>query len=105
MSIPKCTHSWVVHLRLKGDLIRSLVAFILISKDAVTRLNSLLSPKKKTDTSLETGTVITDYRVQYNFNVFKHSFLSIGVFLRCNFFMCHCHCIVLFLLYSFTFVA
>ena len=56
--------------------------------------NSLLPPIKKTDyTSLETGTVITYYR-----NVilmFLSIHLSIGVFLSCDFFMCHCHCIVM----------
>ena len=59
-------------------------------------------PKRKQTTSLETSTIITYYR---NVILMFLSFhLSIGVFLRCNFFVCHCHCIVLFLLYLCTFV-
>ena len=53
-------------------------------------------PRRKPTTSLETGTVITYMYYRNVILMFLSIHLSVGVFLRCNFFICHCHCIVLF---------
>jgi len=55
-------------------------------------LNSLLPPKKKTDYKLRKRHC--SYTLPQCILMFLSIHLSIGVFLRCNFFMFHCHCIV-----------
>ena len=84
-------------------LIKSGSSLFQKMQSAVHCLNSLLPVKKKTDYKLRNRHC--NYTLpQCNHNAFNHSFVN-WCFLRCNFFMCHCHSIVLFLLYSCTFVA